>query len=133
MTPLGDAAYQGDLPRLRPFIAECCEVDHTDALGYSALTYAAHSGQVLAALILLDAGANPTVRQSNDTFHTPLTIAAFNGHFDMVKLLVSRGADPGMYAGIWQVPAECYARRKGHHHISEYLEYTKQRTVAESS
>lgn len=125
MTPLSTAAYQGDIPTLQYLIAEGYDLDQTDDTGFSALTYAAHSGQTQAALLLLKAGADHTVRQSHDTFHTPLTIAAFQGHFEIVKVLVSYGADPEMYAGIWQVPAECYARKQGHHHISEYLEYTK--------
>src|SRR4051794_23273071 len=87
MTPLATAAFQGDIPTLRRLIAEGGDLDQTDHTGYSALTYAACAGQTQAALTLLDAGADPAVRESNDTFHTPLTIAAFNGHFEMVKLL----------------------------------------------
>ncbi|NJK93406.1 MAG: ankyrin repeat domain-containing protein [Blastochloris sp.] len=125
MTPLASAAFKGDVITLRHLVAEGYEIDEADENGYSALTYASHSGQTDAARVLLEAGADPTVRQSNDTFHTPLTIAAFRGHFAIVKLLVAYGADVDMYAGIWQVPAECYARRQGYHHISEYLEYHK--------
>ena len=72
MTPLAIAAYRGDLPTLRRLIAEGCQIDQTDETGYSALTYAADSGQLQAALILIDAGADPTVRESNDTF-SPLS------------------------------------------------------------
>ena len=60
---------------------------------------------------------------SYDTFHTPLSLAAYLGHFDVVKTLIAHGADPSVYAGPWQARAECYARQAGHHHISEFLEY----------
>jgi ankyrin repeat protein len=54
---------------------------------------------------------------------TPLSLAAQQGHFDVVRLLIAHGADPNLYTGVAAVRAECYARRSGHHDISEFLLY----------
>ena len=51
------------------------------------------SGERESARILLEAGANPNVRQQGG--FTPLQAAAQNGDEELARLLLARGADPG--------------------------------------
>jgi len=61
--------------------------------GLSALLIAARDGQTNAVSAFLDAGGD--LNQTSDTDHaTPLILAIINGHYDLAKVLVDRGADP---------------------------------------
>jgi ankyrin repeat protein len=61
--------------------------------GLTALLIAARDGQINAVNAFLDAGDD--VNQASDTDHaTPLILAIINGHYDLAKLLLDRGADP---------------------------------------
>ena len=63
-----------------------------DGAGYTALMFAARSGDVESARVLLDAGAN-----ANDTLDNGLsavTMATVRGHVPVAVLLLERGADP---------------------------------------
>ena len=74
--------------------------------------------------MLLDGGANIDARSDGDGT-TPLLIAAINGHFDLARLLLARGADPNvasdagataLYAAInlqW-APKSRYAQPRNH-------------------
>jgi ankyrin repeat protein len=57
-----------------------------------ALLEVAASGDIAKAKSLLDRGVNVNLRGSDG--RTPLTEAAFAGHAEMVKLLLSKGGDP---------------------------------------
>ena len=52
---------------------------------------------------------------------TPLNIACFRGHADVVKLMLEHGADPTARDGQGRTPAE-YARERGHAAVAEQLE-----------
>src|ERR1043165_8812923 len=58
---------------------------------WPALMHAVHKNQLAIAAALLDAGADPNRGYPHD--YTPLMMAAAYGQADMVRLLVSRGAD----------------------------------------
>ena len=61
--------------------------------GLTALLVAARDGQLNAANAFLDAGGD--VNQTSDTDHaTPLILAVINGHYDLAKVLLDRGANP---------------------------------------
>lgn len=61
--------------------------------GLTALLIAARDGQLDAVTAFLDAGDE--VNQTSETDQaTPLVLAIINGHYDVAKLLVDRGADP---------------------------------------
>jgi len=60
--------------------------------GFTALMYAARSGDIETARHILDAGAD--VNEATAEHGTPLVIASAGGHEDLALFLLSRGADP---------------------------------------
>lgn len=61
--------------------------------GLTALMVAARDGRINAVKAFLDAGVD--MNQRSDTDHaTPLILAIINGHYDLAKVLVDRGANP---------------------------------------
>ena len=61
--------------------------------GLTALLVAARDGQIEAVNAFLDAGVD--VNQASDTDRaTPLILAVINGHYDLAKVLLDRGANP---------------------------------------
>jgi ankyrin repeat protein len=89
--------------------------------------YAVRGGHSSTVQALLAAKADPDVHDEDDTFDTPLTLAAGCGFLPIVRALVAAGADVSLRGSIWQLPAEAVARREGHHDISEFLLYHEKR------
>lgn len=98
---------------------------------YTALMYAVREGHTSTVEHLLRAKADPNVHGEDDTFDTPLTIAAEHGFFPIVRALIAAGANVGLRGSIWQLPPEAVARRGGHHDISEFLLYHEKKPSAE--
>jgi uncharacterized protein len=63
--------------------------------GLSALHFAARQGAMATAEALIKGGANINQRCAGDRT-TPITVAAINGHFDLVSYLLDNGADPNL-------------------------------------
>jgi ankyrin repeat protein len=61
--------------------------------GMTALQFAARDGQMAAVQVLLSSGADVNLLTASDKMST-LTIAIMNGHYDIAKYLLDRGADP---------------------------------------
>jgi len=83
--------------------------------------YASRCGHLEVVQTLITAKADLDVNGDYDTFDTPLTIAAERGYFQIVRVLVSAGADVSLHGGYGQRTAECIARHKEYHEISEYI------------
>ncbi len=87
------AAQKGDVPGVtRPFNYNELIGKHG---GLSALHFAARQGAITTAEALLAAGADINQRGAGDKT-TPIIVAAVNGHFDLVSLLLDKGADPNL-------------------------------------
>jgi ankyrin repeat protein len=71
--------------------------------GLSALHHATRQGNVRSALALLDGGADINQPSAGDNT-TPLLMAVLNGHFDLAKALVERGADINAASNIGMTP-----------------------------
>jgi ankyrin repeat protein len=63
--------------------------------GFTALHYAAREGFSDATMMLLDAGMDVNAPSAGDR-STPMLVAIINGHFDLAKALLDRGADPNL-------------------------------------
>lgn len=76
------------------------------------------------AVDLLDAGEGPNRYNPPGTHShsTPLHQAALAGHFEVLKLLVQRGARLDVKDTIWQGTPEDWARHAGKAEVAEYLQ-----------
>lgn len=117
------AVCAGEFGHVLELILDGAELDTRTHKGWTALTYAVKHQEYEIARQLLDSGANPNPVVSYDMEDAPLALAAHQGDFDLVRLLIAHGADPDIYSGIFALRAEGYARRAGHHNISEFLLY----------
>jgi len=80
--------------------------------GWTALHLAAFFGQLEAARMLLDAGADLNAVSRNSLENTPLHAAAAGRHGDVARLLVDRGAD-GLIPDAGDFSARAIAEQNG--------------------
>jgi len=87
--------------------------------GFTALMFAARQGALVAATALADAGAELNVQDPDGT--PAVTIAIVNGHHDVARLLLERGANPNvadtagmtpLYAAVELHTSEMYLERR---------------------
>ena len=90
----------------------------TNGSGYNALSGAVTSGHTEIVKWLLENGAEPNYRYSND--YSPLLNAAANGHLEILKLLQACGADLHARTSDGK-NALAYAEERKHTAIAEYL------------
>ncbi|MEA5466671.1 ankyrin repeat domain-containing protein [Leptothoe sp. PORK10 BA2] len=107
--PLIAATLAGDVENVRSQLQQGTDpnlVHNTN----TALTYAARDGFTEIALVLIDHGAD--VNWIDGEGVTPLILAAFKNHLDLVQLLLAHGADPTV-KDQWHRTALDYALRRG--------------------
>jgi ankyrin repeat protein len=105
--PLHAAARAGQTDAMQLLLGAKAKVDAADHMGYVPTCHAALTGDADAVFLLLDAGA--------DAAWWALYLAAEAGHYQMVRLLISRGADVhGRTACELQLTALHAAARMGH-------------------
>jgi ankyrin repeat protein len=131
LTALMYAAMQGHSKSVQRLIEHKAALEIQSAQRYTALMYAVRSGHLGTVQTLIHAKADPDVHSNYDTFDTPLIIAAENGYFPIVRVLVAAGANLGLYGGHAGRIAECVARHAGNHAISEFLCYNEKRPSAQ--
>ena len=119
-TPLHYASYRGHVEIVKLLLERSANPNTKDNNGWTPLHIAAHKGDVEIVKLLLERSANPNtkidnistliyiVTQGENAFDvakvllerginigsTPLHIAAYKGHVEIVKILLERGANP---------------------------------------
>jgi ankyrin repeat protein len=96
--PLADAAQRGDMASVRKFLGEAASPDDAQASGDTALHWAVQHNDHAMAELLLQAGADPGLR--NRVEAPPLLMAAINGDAAMLQLLLAAGADAGQRVSV---------------------------------
>lgn len=124
-TPLMSAARQGHTDMIHVLLAHDAPINQTSEMNATALMAAAAYGHYQAAHILLHYHANPQKNAdpniSNGMGNTALIMAAREGRFSMVRLLVHSGALLHLTNKDGQ-NAIMIARWKGHNNIADWLE-----------
>ncbi|RMJ06853.1 hypothetical protein CDV36_013538 [Fusarium kuroshium] len=102
-SPIQIAAYDGRSDLVGLLLANGADVNCHRGLSDSPLLAAASGqGSSETAALLLDAGADINICSLRDG--SALQCAAYMEHQDMVKLLISRGADLDLEGGFWGIP-----------------------------
>jgi hypothetical protein len=88
-----------------------------------ALAIASQYGHTEIVRLLLDAGEDPNRFNpvGGHSHSTPLHQAAGNGHLDVVKLLIARGAKPDVKDILFGGTPAGWANHAGHKHVESYL------------
>jgi ankyrin repeat protein len=82
---LVDQATKGNIPALKELIDKGTPLNGLDKFGHSALTEASYGGKTDVVKLLLEKGANPSIKKGDG--ETPLSLAKGQKHDDIVKLL----------------------------------------------
>ena len=118
--PLGLAAFFGHTDVARFLIESGADVDtpSQNGLKVTPLNSATAGRHYEIAMLLLERGANPNMRQSGD--FVPLHAAAQNGQIEMVKILLQYGADKELKSADGRT-ARDLALENGHKIVVEVL------------
>jgi ankyrin repeat protein len=110
--PVADAAMRGDVETVRSLLRAGEDVNAAQGDGMTALHWAAESGTVELAEMLLYAGAHlEAVTRLGD--YTPLHVASRSGHTGVARLLVEAGANVGARTSTGGVLPLHFAARAG--------------------
>lgn len=112
------AATLGEYEQVRSMLAKASPEER-----HLALALAAQYGYALTVEILLDAGEDPNRfnPMGGHSHSTPLHQAAGNGHLDVVKLLVARGAKTDVKDILFGGTPEGWAKYAGKMEVEAYL------------
>ena len=119
-TALMYAAFNGHSQVVLYLLDQDAVPDRRDLLGRTALFFASTGPFPETVSILIDRGSEVNVVDSNEHF-SPLMHAAAEGNLDVVKLLVTAGADTRL-KDIDGDDAASFARQAGHAAVVQYLE-----------
>jgi hypothetical protein len=114
---LVEAAQKGDLQEIREALKYGANIEGTFGSSFPALHTSAMLGQTQAVLLLLDNGADINMVSNFENY--PIAMAASEGHMEVVKVLLQRGANVCFKTSAGT--PEDTARVRGHKEIEELL------------
>jgi ankyrin repeat protein len=122
-TALMYSAYDGRTEILKLLLANGAEVNLKDNAGRTALMMASSGPFPDAVTLLLDKFADPNITDRVDHF-SAIMFAASEGQLEVVKILLSRGADPSFKDKDGDT-AESFATKNGHKEVVALLKSFK--------
>lgn len=118
-TALMLAAYNGHNEIVQLLIAKGADVNLIDNIQRTALMYASTGPFVPTVLSLLQSGAKPNMVDSEENW-TAVMMAAAEGQLEVVKVLVSNGADLKMVDVDGESSLD-FAKSRGHTAVADYI------------
>ena len=110
--PVADAAMSGDLGAVRALVRQGADVNASQGDGTTALHWAAQTGNLEMAEVLIAAGARVAAVTRNGNY-TPLHLASRQGHAEVLRVLMAAGADPQALTSTGAVTALHFAAATG--------------------
>ena len=118
-TDLHDAAFNGDVERVRKLLEKGENPNAQSRDGWTPLHNAASGDHVDVVALLLERGADPNIQNKDGS--TPLHKAASRGHVDVARLLLEHGADPTVKDKNGATPLDV-ARERGNDGVVSLIE-----------
>jgi len=119
--PLSDPRQIAERKKIVKILLERgADVTMRDYLGYTVVNRASGTAEPDVMQMLLDAGADPNDCPEQDP-SPPLHDAAWQGHAEVVRILLRYGADPLALDGEGRTALDC-ARKAGHGEVARILE-----------
>ncbi len=118
-TALMLAAYNGHMEIVRQLLDKGASVNLLDMEGRTALLYASTGAFPETVTLLLRRGAKLDIVDNGEHF-TALMFAAAEGHLNVVKVLMTHGADASL-EDIDGDTAASFARKNGHNEVADYI------------
>lgn len=120
--PIVGARYPASAKNLQALLDAGADPNATDWLGKTALHFAAEKGDLEAAQLLIERGADMNAVEA-EYRSTPLSEAAGSGRLGIARLLLENGADPHIPDDAWARPI-AWAKRNGHAEMEALLRLT---------
>ncbi len=119
-TALMLAAFNGSTNIVKYLIDNGANVDMVDEINRTALMFASTGPFNETVVELINAGSDVNATDGHESW-TPLMFAAGEGQLEVVKTLISNGADPSMLDTDGESALD-FARTKHHQKVVEYLQ-----------
>ena len=89
-----DCIKQGNIEKIRKYLANNVNINAVDSDGKTALMWACQSGHFEIAITLISSGADINAKDKNGK--TAINYSAESGNVELMKLLLAQGADTGV-------------------------------------
>jgi len=89
---LADAVSRDDVERVRQLVSEGADANGMIHDGWTPFVIAARDGKIGSVQVFLEMRVNPNIPMKGS--NTPISWAAYNGHKDVVVMLLKHEADP---------------------------------------
>ena len=131
VTSFNHAISNGDINRVKWFLAIGEDVNHMTSNGWTVLAIAAFANQIDVAKLLIEKGANVNQQLSSDQQGAYAVQAAIiKGHYNMVNYLIKEGANINAISGTGETSLD-YSIRFNYSKITDLLRKHGAKTAEE--